>query len=110
MAPQSYQHVNRQMQNLSISLLDQNRSKNQSDLDRSILDPQGLPEDYPMYEDYGGASFFGTYFSRGKNFQKVFKSDFYKSSIVFEFLAASLSIKRCGLVSMGRVPMGQMSS
>ncbi len=66
MTSQSYHFVNRQIQNLTILVQDQNGSVHMSTQDYSVLDQPGFHPDYPIYEDYGGASFFGTYFSKGK--------------------------------------------
>ncbi len=66
MTSQSYHFVNRQIQNLTILVQDQNGTNDLSNLDYSVVEHSGFPPDYPIYEDYGGASFFETYFSKGK--------------------------------------------
>ena len=51
------------MENLSIIMDWYNNMKGSG----SGLDEDGFPPDYSSYEDYGGESFFDTYFSLGKS-------------------------------------------
>ena len=56
--------IGKAMENLSIVLDWYNTTSKGSG---SGLDENGFPLDYSSYEDYGGESFFATYFSLGKS-------------------------------------------